>query len=358
MRKFLYVFFIFILSAGYCSPASPPLFQELPATSVVTRINGVDITKAYILRGAKAHMMLAMNKSRTTRIGRREGKMFVRDCQQTIPKLLNAAAVKAYAEENAVSVPSNVLAMCSRDFSRRYGVYSKKLKRWHTVDDLKYMLGANAWYLDQAILDHARYIAVTNAIISNGPIVITDTMVSNRIESIVRGNEIVAQTNALIYAHATNIWSQIVSKKIPFDVAATNYSEDVYIKNGSEWGTFSLDQIADDLKLLVMLPTLDIGGITPPIESDNGLAIIRVDERSDDRKTYTFSRIFFRLPMLYDVETPDEARETLRKEAELSLIRTKLEAQRAKLKVDYPCGAELFAEGSAPLAIKKGDLNP
>lgn len=303
-------------------------------------------------------MTLQMNKSRTTRIGRRERKSFVQDCYQSIPRLINAAAVKAYAEENSVSIPSNVLADCTRDFSQRYGVYSKKLKRRHTVDDLKYMLGGNSWYVDQSVLEHARYIAVTNAIISAGSIDISDKMVSDRIKSIVRGNEIVAKTNALIYARATNVWSQIAQGKMSFDVAATNYSEDVYIKDGSEWGTFTLDQIADDLKLLVMIPTMEVGGITPPIESDNGLAIIRIDERSEDRKTYTFSRIFFRLPISYDVETPDEARETLIIEAKRDLVRTTLDAQRKKLKVEYPCGAELFAKGSAPLVIKKGDLNP
>lgn len=339
-------------------PAPAPLFQQLPVTSVVVRIDGHDTTKADILRDSKAIMTLYMNKARTTAVGRRERQIFIRNCYQAIGRKLNAAAVALYAKDHAISVPSNIVAECVHDFTRKYGVRSKKLKRWHTVDDLKYMLRENAGYVDRTIAEHARHIAVTNHIATAHPVVVTDKMIADRLASIARGNREAAQTNALIFAQATNVWKKIVGGKMTLEAAATKYSQDAYIDEGCEWGTFSLDQIADDPNLLMLLPTLKAGSITPPIESDNGLAIIRLDEISEDKKNYTFSRVFFQLPMFFDEETPDEARAHIHRELELDLIRKTLEDYRDRLKVEYPSGKELFAPGTAPLIIRNADMNP
>ena len=256
-------------------------------------------------------MTLYMNKSRTTKIGPRERRIFARACYQSVARRLNAAAVARYADENALATSSNLVSECVRDFEQKYGVRSKKLKRWHTVDDLKYMLRENAGYVDRRIAEHARHIVVTNHIATAHPVVVTDKMVTERLASITKGNQEAAQTNALIFAQATNVWKKILGGKMTLEAAATKYSQDAYIDEGCEWGTFSLDQIADDPNLLMLLPTLKPCSITPPIESDNGLAIIRLDEMSEDKKNYTFSRIFFQLPMFFDEETPDEARATI-----------------------------------------------
>lgn len=338
-------------------PLAPPLFETLSATSVVVRIDGREIAKSQVLRDAKSLMQLMMNKLRVTKMGRRERLIFAHSCRQSVPLALNAAAVARYAEQNGVEVSSNVLAYSTSDFTRRFGVRSKKLKRWHTVGDLKYMLGSNAGYVDRLISEHARLVAVTNAIVTAHPIEVTDALVEERLKLISKSNLEAAKTNALIFVQATNLWKQIASGAMSFDVAATNYSQDAYIADSAEWGSFSLDQIADDPQLFALVPTLGPGDITPPIESDNGLAIVRVDEQSVDKKTYTFSRIFFRLPMFFEEETPEEARANVKGELETELVRKTLEAERAKLKVEYPSGEPLFAEGSAPLSIKKGDLN-
>ena len=125
-----------------------------------------------------------------------------------------------------------------------------------------------------------------------------------------------------------------------FEDAASKYSEDEYIENGCEWGCFTLDQLQGESGVLALLPTIKPGDITPPIESDQGLAILRKDEDDND-KTYSFSRVFFRLPYFYEEETPDQARAALHEQKCAGLVQSTIKENIEKLKIEYPDGTNL-----------------
>lgn len=332
----------------------PPTFQGLDRRAVIVRIDGKDVTKGDVLREAKVFVTLNMNKKRRTKMQRNENAFFRRWCVEGADLAVNRAVVGRYAREHGLANSTNLLNQVTRQIERRYGVKSKKLKRWHSFNDLKFMLGKNASLLDAEVSARATYQTVTNHIVSANPIIITPEMIAKRISSIERYNQRMAGTNALVYARATNVWRRIVAKELTFEQAATNYSEDVYIADGCEWGTFGSDQLADDPAVLKMLPTLKVGDITPPVESDGGLAIVRLDEILE--KKYTFSRVFFRLPVFFDLETSDQARCRLREDATQALIKRELDATKAMMRIEYPNGTNLFEKGSAPLKITKGDL--
>lgn len=343
--------------ASYLFSATPiPDFQNLAMTSVVVRIDGLDITKRDIVQNAKVLMTLTMNKSRHTKIGSAEQKLFSRQCRLGRQIAENRAIVSRYAQGHSLSNSHERVERIIRQVERQFGVRSKKLKRRHNLGDLKYMLGPNAGRLDAEIMARATYETVTNFILTTFPVIVTDVMISNRIASIVSYNQRMTVTNELVYARATNVWKRILQRELTFEQAATNFSEDVYIDIGCEWGTFSLDQLADDPSVLAILPSLKIGGVTPPLESDGGLAILRLDA-IEQGKNYTFSRVFFRLPMFFDQETQEEAAACLKRQMEMDLVRRKLEETRAKMRFEYPCGTNLFANGSALLRITKEDLS-
>ena len=207
------------------------------------------------------------------------------------------------------------------------------------------MLGTNAFRVDAEIRDRVDYATVTNAILAANPVVVTEPMVQKRLKEIADYNARAEATNAVVFARATNVWQKIVGKEITFEDAAKAYSEDAYLAYGYEWGLFTREQLSDEAEVLKLLPTLKVGDVTPPVESDGGLAILRMDA-SDDPDNVAFSRVFFRLPMFYTQETPAEARTVLKEELSRELISETLKDVASKLKIEYPDGTNVFSSAA------------
>jgi len=345
-----------ILCGDLAAKASePPLFQLLSRTNVIVRIEGKETTKGDIERDAKVLMTLAMNKSRRTKVETGDLNFFRSFCRSAAQISVEQACRESYAREHGLTNSAAMLSGATHLFERRYGAYSKKLKRRHSIDDLKFMLGTNGRCLDAYIHADATYRTVTNHLLSTHPIEITDAMVNDRISAIRRENESRLATNAWVYARATNVWRKITSHEMTFEQAATNYSQDVYLAMGCEWGSFTRENLAEDPAVLALLPSLKAGDITPPVESDYGLAILRLDEIDEDGR-YTFSRVFFRLPIIFDIDSPEEARAYLHQKAERDLIHSEMNAIKSKLNIEYPSGTNLFAAGSSLFRVTNEDL--
>ncbi len=319
---------------------------------ILVRIDGKDFRKLDVVRNGKVMLVLNMNKARRTKIGKKDFNYLSKYCKDTVSREVGRAAVRKYVEENKLEASSNVIAKVRKDFARRYGIKSKKLKRWHTIDDLKYMLGKNAYRVDEELGARIDYVVATNAMLKARPIVVTDEDVQKRIQSIKDYNARALATNVVVWAKATNVWNEVMANTNQFEELAKKYSEDEYISSGCEWGMFTRDLLSDEEALGKYLPTMKVGDITPPIESDGGLAIVRMDE-SDDPKNLSFSRIFFRLPMFYDEETADEARQNLVEERTKDEIGETLKAYAAKLKVEYPDGTNVLAGVKGPVVSPK-----
>ena len=328
-------------SAGAASATRKAAFYS----SVVVCIDGQPLTRRDVVRNGKVMLTLNMNKMRRTKIGKKDWEYLSRYCAEAAKREVGRAAVRRYLADHRLTPDSNVVARLTRAFVRRYGVKSKKLKRWHTVDDLKYMLGTNAFRVDAEIRDRVDYATVTNAILAANPVVVTEPMVQKRLKEIADYNARAAATNAVVFARATNVWQKIVGKEITFEDAAKAYSEDAYLAYGYEWGLFTREQLSDEAEVLKLLPTLKVGDVTPPVESDGGLAILRMDA-SDDPDNVAFSRVFFRLPMFYTQETPAEARTALKEELSRELISETLKDVASKLKIEYPDGPNVFSSAA------------
>ena len=315
------------------------------ADPVVVRIDGQALTRRDVVRNGKVMLTLNMNKMRRTKIGKKDWEYLTRYCAEAAKREVGRAAVRRYLEDHRLTPNSNVVARLTHAFARRYGVRSKKFKRWHTVDDLKYMLGTNAFRVDAEIRDRVDYATVTNAILTANPIVVTEPMVQRRLKEIADYNARAEATNAVVFARATNVWQKITGKELTFEDAAKTYSEDAYLAYGCEWGLFTREQLSDEAEVLRLLPTLKVGDVTPPVESDGGLAILRMDA-SDDPDNVAFSRVFFRLPMFYTQETPAEARAALKEELARERISETLKDVASKLNIEYPNGTNVFSSAA------------
>lgn len=307
---------------------------------VAVRIDGRDVRRSDVVGDAKAVLQLTMNKMRKTKVGHREIRAVERHCRRAVGQEIAKAAVAKYLADRRLAIPSNILQRATRKFERQYGAMSRKLRRSHKLADLKCMLGSNAGKADEMILEMARFEVMTNDLISTSRIVVTEEMVNRRIQQVRDANLRAAATNELVFATATNIWRKITSGELTFEDAAKKYSQDEYIDEGCEWGCFTREQLEDDVAVLALLPNIKTGDITPPVESDGGVAILRKDE-DDNPKTFSFSRVFFRLPYFFDEETTGEARRALLETKESELVQTTIKSYIGKLKVEYPSGTNL-----------------
>ena len=332
-------------SASAASTTRKAASKAASDSSVVVCIDGQPLTRRDVVRNGKVMLTLNMNKMRRTKIGKKDWEYLSRYCAEAAKREVGRAAVRRYLADHRLTPDSNVVARLTRAFVRRYGVKSKKLKRWHTVDDLKYMLGTNAFRVDAEIRDRVDHATVTNAILAANPVVVTEPMIQKRLKEIADYNARAEATNAVVFARATNVWQKIVGKEITFEDAAKAYSEDAYLAYGYEWGLFTREQLSDEAEVLKLLPTLKVGDVTPPVESDGGLAILRMDA-SDDPDNVAFSRVFFRLPMFYTQETPAEARTALKEELSRELISETLKDVASKLKIEYPDGTNVFSSAA------------
>lgn len=129
-----------------------------------------------------------------------------------------------------------------------------------------------------------------------------------------RYNETAQMTNALVYAHATNVWKQVISSG-EFDKYAQKYDERPEHGGPGEWGVFDASQLEGDGDLLSVVRATPEGAVTSPIEADGGLLIVKVVKKmgagpkvaiNNDPERFELKRIFFQLPVFYKTETYEE----------------------------------------------------
>lgn len=160
-------------------------------------------------------------------------------------------------------------------------------------------------------------------------------------------NDMAAATNRLVFANATNVWKSLKAG-LAFDEAVRSSSTLEDNSENGEWGDFQLDYFKDEPEVRSAIEALDVGGFTLPIESDNGLAIIRLDNKHTENGmiVYSLSRIFFHLPEFYPELDDAEFAKELREARQDRLFNEFLTELAKKLPVTYPNGEKIFEEAN------------
>lgn len=162
--------------------------------------------------------------------------------------------------------------------------------------------------------------------------------------------------NARAKARGEEAWKRLCAGE-PWDAVAKAYSEDRLLYGedcdyAHEWETidpkyFYLTEIAE------ALPGLEAGAFTKPIETDEGLLIVRVQERTSEGQ-YRCVRILLRLKVKTEQPGRDALRRQLAKEnreqAQLELLRD----LRRGVTFEYPLGTNFTYEVVAEPAKANG----
>lgn len=140
-----------------------------------------------------------------------------------------------------------------------------------------------------------------------------DAFLKGRLNVIASRNARAQRTNEFSRTFLVDLKKRIQDGDIEFDEAARQYSEDEWVaESGSEWGSFALSELVEDVEVYDALRTMKPGDLAGPLHGDNGLMLLRLDAVSDDK--YSLSRIFRRLMALFERETPDQMRRRFQNE--------------------------------------------
>lgn len=318
----------------------------LPPSAVVVSVDGTPLTKAALL--ARVGTMATLQRRRNpNRPDRDAAAQRLALCRAYLPVFIEQTLLRNWARRENLAVSSSLLTnyMC-RAF-RNLRTHADK-----TFDDLLTVPGVDAAQLRDQIYGEALRRAVVEALVARTPTNLPPAALQRELAEMRAYNAVMAQTNTLIYARATNVWNRLKAGA-DFATTARAYTEiPDEVEEDGVWGVFDDPFLRDDPALLAALRELKPGAFTPPVEGDNGLMIARLDAREEDG-SYAVSRIFFRLPLMIDYPTPEELVATARKAHEKNLFATLVKRLRAAADIVYPNGKDLFTRCPPTVPPKK-----
>lgn len=140
-------------------------------------------------------------------------------------------------------------------------------------------------------------------------------------------------------ARVNEAWGKL-KKGESWENVATNYTEDALLDvsladNWKDWMSVPAGKLDSD-ELAQAVGRLDVGGFTAPIETEEGVIIVRLLEKNED--LCSLARILVR--MAIDVEFPEreEAIAYVKQEKRVKFQQELLPRLRERMKIEYPLG--------------------
>ena len=331
-----------------------PLDKSIPYSSLDDSVEIVSfmnksLTKGDIENWKTVQVQLRKNKNNRGEASEAEIREFDPMRKAAISVFIRNCAIDDLIKRYGIVPETNDI---SRTEALIVKIFGRKNQR---ISDLKHTLGSNAHLLTDDIYRSSCLERLKDAIFAVTPYEVTPGMIQVYKDNVSKANEIAAATNALVFAHATNVWNE-VKAGLDFDEAAKKYSEDIYIQDGSGWGEFTAQVLAEEPESFLEISKLKLGEFTPPVESDGGVAIIRRDAENardeSNRLRYKLSRIFFRLPVSFDIPSDDEIRNLYFRDEREDRFKNAIDRLKTENPLKYFNGFELSEQSRNRVLLK------
>ncbi|MBQ5531246.1 MAG: peptidylprolyl isomerase [Kiritimatiellae bacterium] len=304
--------------------AKTPTTSKPSADMVVARVDDAILTASGV--EAQIKLRTELLKLRKRKVGEKEldklGKILSRTAAD---HFIRRELLSKYARNNGITLTDQ-----EKNDNRAKVAASYKMKDFAT---LKARLSpASAALLERDTVQEALSAKCEKAIRDGVSKTVSLEEKQNILRNIETMNETAAKTNTLIFARARNVYNQVKSGKLTFEEAVEDYSEAEETEDGGAWNEFLISELKDEPELTARLPTMSPGDITPPIENDNGLSIMKLVSIGEYRKgdaapepTYRLARVFFRLPLFMEVPTDEELTDAIIKERQKQALSAALQ---------------------------------
>ena len=310
------------------SAPSRPERNAVDASRVICRVNGVSLTRGQL--DAYVDMMMEMQKICKVKMGEQELAQLRAELWRTFPETFIQNTLMAdYCRREKIELSEKRLKSFQQRAAMSLG------GRVRSYDDLKKRLGPHADLFDGLVRAEALQDAVKKHLAELTPTNLTPVEIGNALRNIDIHNETMSKTNELIFARAERVWKELKAGA-DFNELARKYTEiDTERDDNCEWGTIDLQQFAAETNVCAWAVKLKVGEFSPPIEGDNGLMILRLDAKNAEKGEYTFSRIFFQLPLFAEKLTAEEIVAEVRRRHREELFLRKANELYTAAKVEY-----------------------
>lgn len=318
---------LLLLIVGCSDNQKVPLKHPNPNALVIS-VDGRSLTRKQL--ADRVEMMLKFRTLQNTDMKVADINRARKNLSATYSKFFVEHAIWAnYAATNKVEVDEKLLNRIKKRAVS--GILKSKNAKYSA---LRAKFGKLAGVLDEHVQMMALTASAKKYLCDSNPTNFPADYAPNMVKRIAEYNARMALTNALIYAQATNCWKEIKAGA-DFGEMVKKYSTvDLERNNGGEWGTLGLRQLELDEQLHAFAKENEIGAISPPLEGDNGLMILRIDNRKDD--DFELSRIFFRLPLFNAVLTEEQILKNAQEKYNSALVSKTFRKLKKRAKIVRP----------------------
>lgn len=323
MRTWIFVFMAGLLVVG-CRPADP-LAQVVFVKADDLTITAKDAKEsAELLAALQALAGKPVNEM--SRV-----KWINRTAMRVVPSLVASALLDREFRRRGIQASDSV----REDVLSRYRKQVRQPAA--TLDDIADGLGAQGARFRRQF---ARECRLEQYLRDCGTVVPSDEdieIAEAQLKQVIERNE---AENARAKARGEEAWRRLAAGEA-WDAVAAAYSEDKLLYGddcdyAKEWETvdpkhFYLQEIAD------ALPGMEVGAFTKPIETDEGLLIVRVAAKEDDAR-YVCVRILIRLKVKMEMPERADLKRNLEKENRAQAQLDLLADLRKGVTFEYPLG--------------------
>ena len=328
MKNYLSIILLILAVAG-CSRQGEQ--GSRAANAVVLTVNGQKLTKGELL--SYVDMMVGVQDfaEQNQKMNDEQVAKLRETLAKTFPETwIHNVLMADYAKKEGLSVTEKQLKRFQQKSLQ--GFPKMRGKRYEAV---LAEMGSRGAFFDRLVRAEALDAVVKGHLFSLSPTNVTPAEIANAQTNIIRYNEMMAKTNALVFARANRVWQEL-KNGADFLQTAMKYSELEEEKaDNCEWGTIDTQQFASETNVCAWAVKMKVGEFTPPIEGDNGLMILRLDAKDAEKGEYTFSRIYFQLPLFAEKLTDKEIEDEVKSRHREELFLHKSEQLRQAAKVEF-----------------------
>lgn len=261
----------------------------------IVSANGVKLTAEMVDR--RVSMMEAYRENCGCKLKPKARKKLRKDLRSSYPKLFVFNVIlKDHMSAEGLSVPVDLLKKMQAQALKQFKF--KGAKSWEAA---LAAMGEWADDFDDQVASEARRSFLTDLWVKQNPTNVTPAVIAGVYRHLEKINAMASETNRLAYVRGTNAWEKLKAGADFRKVAKAFSDLKQERKDGGDWARLEWQQMACDPELIKYARKLNPGEFSPPIEADNGLMILRVDEK--DEKECKMSRIFFQLAVVYEMPT-------------------------------------------------------
>ncbi len=315
--------------------------EQMHTRDAIVSINGKVLTRA------RFDQMLDNNKrsfleSKANKLPRSALPQYLKKRRkELVEEYVNRQLLISEAEKRGVTVSEELKKEADEYFRQQAEMEGKTLQQWVKAQgdtDADYALRIHEWGLIKELINDEFGDALS----------VTEEDLQNKKEAYRRYAVRCEATNKLAVARGHQIVSELRAGA-DFTEMAEKYSESTEDTEGY-WGEFTRYEI-DDANVRHAAFTLPVGSVSEPFDTEKGLMIIKVLERSGvdavvavEEVSVKLGRIFLRMLMEMPCPSDDELRNNLEKSKREYYMRQFFGKLRDQAEILYPHGTNLWEQ--------------